>query len=254
MSRAAASNASKAAQKEMLKEKAAQREAALAMGLTKDMQKAISADTLLCTVCGASQLGPDTQCTCKGGRTRPPEGYDATVQLLAAAKARHAANVKAKMGASAAKQASVQAAKAKKREAKDTDGLAELDLSTIDYCEVEFLPGAKLGMSIEKNAVSAVADAAGGQAAALGVKVGWLIRRVNGVDVPADRTAIIKATAASMKAGPVKITFQIQLEDNTYACVSCDKFVHADEFDGDQLELGPGKHMCRGCAEFADMF
>uniref|UniRef100_A0A6S9R768 Uncharacterized protein n=1 Tax=Chrysotila carterae TaxID=13221 RepID=A0A6S9R768_CHRCT len=85
-------------------------------------------------------------------------------------------------------------------------------------------------------------------------QVGWLIRRVNGVDVPADRTAIIKATAASMKAGPVKITFQIQLEDNTYACVSCDKFVHADEFDGDQLELGPGKHMCRGCAEFADMF
>jgi len=107
---------------------------------------------------------------CKAARNRLRR-YDATVQLLAAAKARHAANVKAKMGASAAKQASVQAAKAKKREAKDTDGLAELDLSTIDYCEVEFLPGAKLGMSIEKNAVSAVADAAGGQAAALGVKV-----------------------------------------------------------------------------------
>eukprot|EP00965_Chrysotila_dentata_P120273 3976628-Pleurochrysis_carterae.AAC.3 len=42
-------------------------------------------------------------------------------------------------------------------------------------------------------------------------QVGWLIRRVNGVDVPADRTAIIKATAASMKAGPVKITFQARL-------------------------------------------
>jgi len=47
---------------------------------------------------------------------------------------------------------------------------------------------------------------------------------------------------------------QVPLEDDVHPCVLCDKFVGADGFEKDQLALGPGKMICGGCAEFADMF
>jgi len=127
---------SKAVQKVACKEKAVKHAADLAMGLTREMQKIIKEDTLICSACGATSLGPEIKCSCPGGKTRPGDGYDAAPQLLEAAKQRHAIVVKGKMVANAARQGSVVAAKAKKKEEKALDGLADLDLSTLDYCEV----------------------------------------------------------------------------------------------------------------------
>ena len=88
MSRAAAASATKGAQKAALKEKAETHAADLAMGLTSTMKKLMAADTLLCTVCQATQLGPKDKCNCPGGRSKPPADYDAKHELLAAAMAR----------------------------------------------------------------------------------------------------------------------------------------------------------------------
>ena len=64
----------------------------------------------------------------------------------------------------------MKAAKAKSKAEKDNvDPLAALDLSALDHVDVTFEAGAKLGLSIEKACVSAVA--AGGAAEALKVFV-----------------------------------------------------------------------------------
>jgi len=252
MSRAAAATASKGAQKEMLKDKAATHAADLAMGLTATMKKAIAADTLVCTACGATALGPKTACECPGGRTKPAAGYDGKKELLFAAQERHRLGQQAKLAQGAAQQTSVQQAKAKQKAAQEHDA-AEMDLSTQDLCEVNF-PVGKLGMSLEQNCVSAVA--AEGAAATLKVEVGWVIRKVNDDDVPPKKEAIMKAAAAAMKAGQLKVTFQFAFEPGTHHCSACDKFVDAGEFDGASygLDAGPGKQVCSSCEEYGDMF
>ena len=174
MSRAADLANRKGGQKAALAEKSASHAADLAMGLTSTMQKAIKADTLLCTVCGATALGPMTACQCSGGRSKPDGGYCCKRQLLDAAQARSKESQKAKMNAGAANQGAVAAAKAKAKLEKGNDA-ADLDLSTQDLCEITFAPG-KLGMSIEKNCACAVAE--GGNAAQLKVQAGWVIRKV----------------------------------------------------------------------------
>ena len=251
MSRAAAATATKGAQKAAMKDKQATREADLAMGLTSTMKKLMSEDTLMCMLCKATALGPG-KCECVGGRTKPAADYDAKVELLAAAQAREALRKDAVRGASAAQQASVQAAKAKGKAGRDAEA-ADLDLSTMDTCEVVFEPG-KLGMSIEKNAVVSVTE--GGAAANLQVAAGWVIRMVNGQDVPADKAAIMKLAAAAMKVGPLTLTFQWPMEAGQHHCSSCDKFVDGAQFDGvtNGLEAGPGKQVCYPCEEYADMF
>ena len=168
MSRAAAASATKGAQKAALKDKAASHAADLAMGLTSTMKKFMAADTLLCTACQATQLGPKDKCECPGGRSKPPADYDPKRELLAAAMARDKARKDQARGASAAQQGAVKAAKAKSKAEKDNvDPLAALDLSALDHVDVTFEAGAKLGLSIEKACVSAVA--AGGAAEALKV-------------------------------------------------------------------------------------
>jgi hypothetical protein len=258
MSRAAAATATKGAQKAALKEKAASHAADLAMGLTSTMKKLMAADVLLCTACQATQLGPKDKCECPGGRTKPPADYDPKHELLAAAMAREKARKDQTRGASAAMQGSVQAAKAKNKAEKDTvDSLAALDLSALDHVEVTFEAGAKLGMSIERTCVSAVAE--GGTADGLKVKVGWVIRKINGESAGGNKTAIMKQAAKAMKEGKLDITFQTPLDDGggcDHYCIGCDKFVEADKFEGatNGLDAGPGKQTCYSCEEYADMF
>jgi hypothetical protein len=252
MSRAAAANATKGAQKAMLKEKANTHAADLAMGLTATMKKAIAADTLLCTSCGATELGPTARCDCPGGRTKPAPGYDAKKELLFAAQERHRLGQSAKMAEGAARQSSVQASKAKRAAEKEQDA-EDLDLSTQDLCEITF-PQGKLGMSLEKNVVSAVA--VDGAAATLKVVAGWVVRMVNGADAPPKKDAIMKLAGAAMKAGELRITFQFPLEEGQHHCSACDKFVAADAFAGasNDLAAGPGKQVCASCEEYGDMF
>jgi len=252
MSRAADLANRKGGQKAALAEKNASHAADLAMGLTSTMQKAIKGDTLLCTVCGATALGPMTACQCTGGRSKPDGGYDTKRQLLDAAQARSKESQKAKMNAGAANQGAVAAAKAKAKLDKGNDA-ADLDLSTQDLCEITFAPG-KLGMSIEKNCACAVAE--GGNAAQLKVQAGWVIRKVNGEDVAPTKEAIMKAAGAAMKKGELKITFQFPLEEGQQHCSACDKFVEAAEFEGASvgLDAGPGKQVCASCEEYGDMF
>lgn len=71
----------KEAQKAAVAAKKAEHAADLAMGLNATMAKVIKSDTLLCTQCGASQLGPIV-CECKGGRQKPGAGYCCKRQLL----------------------------------------------------------------------------------------------------------------------------------------------------------------------------
>lgn len=262
MSRAAAASATKGAQKAALKDKAATHAADLAMGLTSTMKKQMAGDTLLCMVCHATTLGPKTACECPGGRTKPAADYDPKVELLAAAMARDKARKDAARGASAAQQGAVQAAKAKAKSEKDaSDGLAELDISDIDMIDKEFEPGVKLGMSIVRNCVSAVA--AEGAAADRKVQAGWVVRKVNGQDAPANKEKLMKLCAAAMKGGQIlTITFQTPLEDDApYFCKDCDKFLEASSFEGATnglsevlLQSNAGVQVCISCEEYADMF
>ena len=253
MSRAAAASATKAGQKAALKEKAQTHTADLAMGLTSTMKKAMAGDTLLCTVCRATALGPNTSCECPGGRSKPAADYDPKVELLAAALERQKLSQKSKMAAGAARQGKVQATKAKQASERDADA-AGLDLSTMDMVDLTFPAGQKLGMSIEKHAVRAVTEE--GAAVELKVERGWVIRKVNGEDAPPAKAAIMKLCAAAMKTGLLTITFQFPLEAGQAHCSACDKFVDASEFDGAThgIEQGPGKQVCYSCEEYGDMF
>ena len=64
----------------------------------------------------------------------------------------------------------------------------------------------RLGISLEKNVVTKVGEA-GTQAAAQGVKVGWVLRSINGTAVTADKAAIMKQAAAALKATPEGVEF-----------------------------------------------
>ena len=115
MSRAAAASATKGAQKAALKDKAASHAAGLAMGLTSTMKKFMAADTLLCTACQATQLGPKDKCECPGGWSKPPADYDPKRELLAAAMARDKARNDQARGASAAQQDAVKGCQGKEQ-------------------------------------------------------------------------------------------------------------------------------------------
>ena len=73
MSRAAALDSRKGEQKVALAAKAAEHAYDLSIGLTTTMAKIIKTDELICTVCGATKLGPITKCECPGGRSKPGE-------------------------------------------------------------------------------------------------------------------------------------------------------------------------------------
>jgi len=93
----------------------ADHEAKLAMGLTAAMKQAIKGDVLLCTVCKITKMGPGAKCTCKGGATKPAADYDATAELIAAAKARHTESKKVMMKDAAKVQSEVQSEREKKK-------------------------------------------------------------------------------------------------------------------------------------------
>ena len=244
---------SKADDKAQMKEKANQKEWELANGITKPVKQAMNADKLLCMECKATQLGP-TKCECVGGRRPPTGGYAESAQgqldLAAAAKVRLSAQSVATKAAQAAAQGSVQKAKEKAKAGKLVDDLGNLDLSQLDFMEIEFHPG-KLGFSIERNAVTAVTE--GGPADEKKVKVGWVIRKVQGEDAPSDKAKLMKMAAAAMKQGPTTFVFQTPLEDDTHFCKDCDKFVSIADFDDGALDAGPGKQVCYSCSEYADM-
>ena len=145
----------------------------------------------------------------------------------------------------------MQKAKLSAKAGKGLDDLSGLDLSEIDFVDVDFEPG-KLGFAIERNAVISVTE--GGQAAEKKVKPGWVIRKVQGEEAPTDKAKLMKMVAATLKAGPITLTFQSPLEDGTHYCKDCDKFVPAVDFEDGALDDGPGKQVCYSCAQYADMF
>jgi len=253
MSRAAASKASKEAGKANAHIKAEQKEREKSLGLNGTIKSAIGADVLMCKACGATQLGP-TKCECSGGRVKPAPDDDGLAELIAAAKVRMAANSEANRQETMRKSEAVAKERANKKDAREE---AANDLTAEYYGDdgvecfqiVEFGIG-KLGMDIEKNAISKITE---GQAVELKVAPGWVIHRVNGEDVPADKKAIVKAVSSGMKAPPVKIGFRVPLTDGFAHCTACNKFFSTDKFEEAQLQKGPGKQMCGSCEEFADM-
>ena len=99
--------------------------------------------------------------------------------------------------------------------------------------------------------------AAEGFAASKKVRVGWVLRQVNGTDVPPSKEKIMKLCASAMKAGDLTITFQTPLEkDSPHYCKDCDKFLDAGAFEGASsgLDAGPGVQVCSSCEEYGDMF
>lgn len=257
MSRAAALASRKGAQKVAIAAKREDHAAKLAMGLDKTWAKAIKGDVLLCTVCGATQMGPTTQCHCPGGKSKPDANFDPDALLLAAAKARHALNKDADKKTKLAGQSAIAGGRAKKREEKsqiDHDLELQGDLGNEVHVKAEF-PVGKLGCDLEKAAVTKVAD--DGNAHDLGVKKGWVIASVDDLVVGPEtkKAAIGKAFTVGFKAGnPVKVTFRTPIQEGYSYCINCDKFVENAEFTEGVLEKdGPGKAMCAGCEEFQDM-
>lgn len=231
----------------------------LAMGITKDVKRSMAGDVVLCMECKATQLGP-IKCECVGGRRPPTGAYDPLADLAAAAKARASSVTAAQRAAQSAAQDSVAAEKAKRRAGTldlgelaaegllqgDSDGVSMQSMATFS------LAGGKLGMGLERNAVCKVTD--GTQATEQGVAVGWVLRTIGGESVGADKAAIMKRAASSLKASPDGVRFGFQCAIDAAAaqhCGACDKFVPIGDFDAAQLEAGPGKQLCASCEEYA---
>lgn len=249
----------KADDKALMAAKRENKEWELANGITKYVRSAMAGDVLMCVECKATQMGP-AKCECSGGRTKPGADYDATLDLAAAAKARMSAIAAAARNAQSAAQSTVAKEKAKRKEgglslAELADqGLLIGDNDGISITEFATFVAAKLGMGLEANCVASVAD--GTQAAEQCVKVGWVLRSIGGVDVATDKTAIMKAAGAALKANPngVKFGFQTPIDPKAHSyCKGCDKFVEVGEFEGASagLDAGPGKQICVSCEEFA---
>lgn len=241
-------------QKAAIAEKNAEKERLAALGMTPMIKKMIGDDVCLCMDCGATKLGP-TVCECKGGKKKPGPDDEPIPHLIAAAKSRQAEGKAEDLKATALKAGQVAKERAQRkgeREAAQNDMSAEFQGDGIEVVQIVEFPVGKLGMDIEANSICKVSEAPS-NALEGGVKVGWVIHSVNGDAVPAKKAAIVKAVATSMKQGPVKIGFRVPIVDGYHFCNPCDKFQPADKFDEEQLELGPGKHMCSGCVEFADM-
>lgn len=257
MSRAAAMQSNKKDQKAAIAEKNAEKERLAALGMTPTLKKMIGDDECLCMECGATKNGPLTKCECPGGRKKPGKDDEPIPHLIAAAKARSAENKEADKAEQMRTAAEVQKQRANRKDQRNAD---KNDLETqlqgdggVEMMQIVEFPVGKLGMDIEGNCISKIGDAPS-NAADLGVKVGWVIGMINDVQVGAKKAAIVKAVATAMKAGPVSFGFRVPIVEGYTFCKSCDKFlVAADEFEEDQLALGPGKQMCSPCYEVSDM-
>jgi len=252
MSRAAAMQSNKKEQKAAIADKNAEKERLAALGMNKSMKQMVGDDVLLCTSCGATKLGPD-KCECKGGVVRPGSDYCPIAQLIDAAKKRGVTVKAEQMKDAAGAQKGVAHERAKRKGEKD-----KLDLDTefqgndIEMLNTVEFPVGKFGMDIEKNSICKVADS--GNAHDLGVKAGWVIAKVNGENVPPNKKDIVKAAAAAMKAGPIMFGFRVAVIEGYHHCGCCDKFLEAEKFEESQIsDQGPGKQVCSGCEEFADM-
>jgi len=231
---------------------AAKKDADKALGLNAPMKKAIAGDEVVCQVCLVTKMGPETECSCKGGKTKPGPDFDPIPALIAAAKARGTARKTLEKKEVAVQQKAVEKEREKKRGERGQDSLADLD--NPDFVVqgggneltqvVEFEP-AKLGFQLTKNSVSKCGSS--GQAAALGVKVGWVASKINGTELPPDDAKIMKAAQKATKEGNIKFTFRVPVTDGFMYCISCDAFVSASSFDELQLDEGPGIQLCRDC-------
>lgn len=253
MSRAAASKASKESGKANRALKDEQKAREKSLGLTSTIKQVIGADVLLCKGCGATQLGP-VKCECPGGRAKPAADDDGLEELIAAAKTRML-SVSAEVRADNMRKSEAVAKGRANTKAAREDAANDLNAEYygddgVEMFQVVEFEAAKLGMEIEKNAVTKITE---GQAKGLKVEAGWVIHRVNGVDVQPEKKAIGKAIASGMKEGPVKIGFRMPLTDGFHHCAACNKFFATDSFDSAQFSKGPGVQMCTGCEEFADM-
>lgn len=244
MSRAAALADRKGTQKAAIAAKKDEHAADLAIGLNSTMAKLIKGDELLCTACGATTMGP-TKCECSGGRQKPGPDYCCKVQLIEAAKARGALLKAAALKDLARKQGEVSGARTKKR-----DGLGAIDVEAelqgdgVEILVTVELPIGKLGLSLEKNCVSAIT---GDPAQEKGVKRGWILSSVGGEDAPNDRAGIERLVSRifrEQKAGLVPFRFRSPIVEGFSHCVQCDKYLEDKEFEPAQLAKGPGKQMC----------
>jgi len=254
MSRQATAQAAKKEQKAAIAEKNAEKERLAALGLTPAMKKLIGADVVLCMECGATELGP-TKCECKGGKRRPGPSDEPIPHLITAAKARQASVKTEVMKANVTQQGQVAKEREKRKEEREADKndlTAEFQGDGNEMVQVVEFPVGKLGMDIEGNSICKVGESPSA-AADGGVKMGWVILKVNNTIVPAKKAAIVKEVTKCMKEGPVRFSFRVPVTDGYCFCPNCDKFLDADQFDEDQLCKGPGKQICTGCAEFADM-
>ena len=168
-----------------------------------------------------------------------------------AALARLAADKSVVLKESAKNQGSVAAQRAKKKaEAGVLDHSLQLQGGDTDLQVVVPFPIGKLGMSLERNCVSAVT---GEPAEQLGVKKGWVLLQVNGTDVPKKKEAIAKLIMQvfkEQKIGEVEFVFSAPSMEGFSYCRACDKFVKDEDYNASQLEEGPGKQMCYSCEEF----
>lgn len=235
----------------------------LAIGLNSGVRKLIGDDEVLCMECLVTKNGPDSVCSCKGGRSKPSPDFDDRHALIAAAKARSALASKAKAKAAAAAQGSVQKARLETKKEKEEGSCLEADATTLIGEDANELVQridfevAKMGFKIMKNAVN---DLDEGQAEGLGVKVGWVIQQVNetvitsGNSKAQPKKEIMKAITKASKEGAVfGISFRVPVTEGELYCVSCDKFLSEAKFNWDEQCSGPGGDICKDCEAFSGM-
>lgn len=236
----------------------------LAAGLTKTMKQAIKGDSVTCTKCASTKLGPKV-CKCKSGGTKPSGDYDPTTTLIAAAEARHKAQLKDKKKNANVHQEAMAKEREKKKQARagEAVGLGDGTVFQGDgnsiVTVVEFPPGKKLGFKFKKNTVNKVNQAVLDENE-VKVELGWSIYQIGGEDIETnsqdqiDEMSVMRQFKAAAKKGPIRISFCAPITAEFVHCAYCNKFVGKDKFSEDQIEEGPGAQVCEDCEEFADMF
>lgn len=238
-------------------------------GLTNAMKKAIRSDTLVCTKCKATKLGPVVACSCKGGVSKPGGDYDTTQDLVDAATKRHAIE-KANVIKETNKQKESKAAMREKKREGLTDlanGTSEsyADVSSLSLNgdskisknpaidkskskQVKFAAG-KLGMSLEGNVVNKNPEPKT-QAKKLGIRCGWVINKVNDIQCPTDKAGILAIVKQQNKDGN-DIVFDFRVpDDDCFNCAVCNIIQPSSGFLTEQLtdvDKGQGKQECLFC-------
>ena len=110
---------------------------------------------------------------------------------------------------------------------------------------------AKLGFTLERNAISKPCEA-GLQADRLGVQQGWVLSKVNGEAVPADKAVIMDAVKTASKTGALRLEFRMRARPDAHHCCKCDKFVLEEAYAASELGKGPGVQKCNPCVEAED--